>query len=727
MFQSLVRPICTSVVFLFILGCTTSSKNDGIFGLASRPPNYEFVLQNRDSSAEKLNALSASAANQNWWKKYRQGLLNLESSPKIACGLFAELSKDAQFPLKDLALLRAHESCDQTGSLAKIDEAAFKANYKYARDILADVNLKQARKTADKDDDIEALREVARLENIPRKKEKYLLEALELATSLKKTAEVESIQAQLYRTSPRLNPDPSEKELASVAMDHRQHREFDKALAVYESILSDKKASAEDKFQALKSIRMTHKVAQNKNAYIEATTEMVNHSLAEFKKGKKKNQTAVRHLHESYVLLARTLWTEDQNSLALRNLNEAQRQLKGLYPMDEVYFILARMAEEKGDNKKAAEYYEASLNETASSTSIREKVSWSYPWLLYKMKNYETAATQFADYAEKAKEPTDRTRAQFWQARALKNLNKTEESNALLAKLAKEDAIGYYGVLAVRELGQKFAKLSGNEKDFSYSLFQLKDVPPLSALQAEWLMAVGENSFSEKAIDQIADDLKKKNQNDEETWLVIFSSYARANLYLPLFAAFNKLPQEIKDTMISKHPELLFPRTYKELILNAAATEKIAPEFTFSIIRQESAFNPRARSPVDAFGLMQLLPSLGKNLAKGTTIAYTEPEDLFNPEINIPLGTKELSKLLKKYDGQYVLAVSAYNASDSAIRGWLKTRFREDSLEFIEDVPYEETKTYIKLVMRNFVFYKRLNQTEDQVAFPEEWLRLVSK
>jgi soluble lytic murein transglycosylase len=121
------------------------------------------------------------------------------------------------------------------------------------------------------------------------------------------------------------------------------------------------------------------------------------------------------------------------------------------------------------------------------------------------------------------------------------------------------------------------------------------------------------------------------------------------------------------------------------------------------------------------------LPSVAKELARGTDVPYAEAEDLFDPEINVPLGAKEIKSLLSKYDQQYILAVAAYNASGSAIRGWLKTRFRPDALEFIEEVPYDETRAYIKLVLRNYVFYKRLNQSEGPVQFPEEWLRLVSK
>ncbi|MGZ3745427.1 MAG: transglycosylase SLT domain-containing protein, partial [Pseudobdellovibrionaceae bacterium] len=493
---------------------------------------------------------------------------------------------------------------------------------------------------------------------------------------------------------------------------------------LYRKILENPQASEEEKFQSLKNIRMTYKVAQNKNAYIEATTQLVNFTKAQFKTNKK-NPQFIKHLHESYILLVRTLWTEDQLSLALKYLNEAQRQFKGIHPLDEIYFIFGRIAEEKGDLVKAAGYYEASLKEPLSNSSIRERVLWLHPWVLYKMKKYEEAAAKLQEFSQHAKDVSDKMRSAFWRARALKNLNKSEEAKNIFQQIVKDDPIGYYGVVAVRELGQSFSAIKSTEKDFTYSLTNLKEISPASALQTEWLMAVGENTFSEKIIDQLSQTLRQQNRTEEEPWLILLTSYARANLYLPLFAAFNTLPLEVKEKLVQKHPELLFPRNYKDLITQAAQTEQIPPELGFSIIRQESAFNSRARSPVDAFGLMQLLPSIAKELSRGTSVPYKEAEDLYEPEINVPLGTKELKKLLAQYNQQYILAVSAYNASGNAIRGWLKTRFRDDALEFIEEVPYDETRTYIKLVMRNFVLYKRFNQTEGPVLFPEEWLKLT--
>lgn len=717
------KVVCSAIFATAFLGCTTTSIKDTKITPSSLPPSYDFVVQNRDHTLKELEALKTSDDNQTWWKKYRQGLLTLEKNPEQSCAQFTALASEAHFPLRDLALLRAHQTCIDTKDLAKLDPELYKNNYKWSQDVLADVSLKQARKTADKLDDVMALRESARQEVIPKKKEQYLLEALKIAEEIKNEEEIKSVQAQLYKTSPRLKPDLTFKELPAAAMDHRQRREFEKALTIYRKILKDKQASTDDKFQALKNIRMTYKVAQNKNAYIDATTQLVNAAKADFRENKKDTQN-IKRLHESYVLLARTLWTEDRVSLALKYLTEAQRQLKGLHSLDEIYFVLGRMAEEKGDLQKAADYYEASLQEPLSASSIRDRVLWLHPWVLYKMKKYDEAAVRMQENSKKSKDASDKMRSLFWQARALKNNNKPDEAKALLEQLTKEDHIGYYGMLAVRELGQTYNPMKSNEKDFTYSLTSLKEMSPMAALQAEWLMAVGENTFSEKIIDQLAQDLRQKGRGDEDTWLVVLTSYARANLYLPLFAAYNSLPAEVKDKMIQKHPELLFPRNYKDLIQQSAGSEKIAPEFVFSIIRQESAFNPRARSPVDAFGLMQLLPSVGKELSKSSKVSYSEPDDLYDPEVNIPLGARELKNLLSKYDQQYILAVSAYNASGSAIRGWLKTRFRDDSLEFIEEVPYDETRAYIKLVMRNFVFYKRLNQ-DGPVQFPEEWLKLV--
>ena len=128
----------------------------------------------------------------------------------------------------------------------------------------------------------------------------------------------------------------------------------------------------------------------------------------------------------------------------------------------------------------------------------------------------------------------------------------------------------------------------------------------------------------------------------------------------------------------------------------------------FALIRQESAFNRRARSLSDAFGLMQLIPSTARAMAKKMRQSYRGYKDLYNEKKNIILGTAYFKSLLSRYNGSFILAAAAYNAGSTPVRKWRVALDKTRPLDFIENIPYEETRTYIKLVIRNFVIYNKL-------------------
>ncbi len=629
-------------------------------------------------------------------------------------------SKSNAFPLHDLALLRAYEVCPNNEKLTQLPQAVTP----WYRDLYADIKLKEALETPDLKDDLDAYIEKAKLESNKKNKEDYLLKSLLIAQKLELKEQTQQVQTQLYKNSPRLNPAPTFKELSSVAMDYRFHREFDKALGTYKKIISSKEATTDDKFQAFKNIRMTYKVAQRRQDYINASSDLVNWSKKQLKENKKDRRVIVR-FHDTQVLFARTLWTEDQNTQAMKTLNETHKLLRGLYPMDEVYFIMGRMEEEKGNFEKALEYFEASYAQPVSMAGLRDKIAWLKSWNYYKLGKWAEARKSLEQMKETAKEPSDIAKARFWLSRTLKNLNDIPAATSELETLAKEDPLGFYGMLSYRELDRDFPAVKvDSDATMSLSLLGVSDLDPQLRQSIEWLIAVNERSFAEKALNQAADELKKNNVTSESTWLTMSSGYARAGLYLPLFSTIGALQPEVKDQLQKDHPDLLFPQPYGDVVAEASKKSGTPREFIYSIIRQESAFNPEARSPADAFGLMQLLPSVAKQLALQNKLEYKEANDLFIPEINIPLGAFELKTLMKKYNSQYILAVSGYNANDSAIRGWLKTRYRADSVEFIEEVPYEETRAYIKLTMRNYVFYQRLLNPGVSIKFPEDLLKL---
>jgi len=125
-----------------------------------------------------------------------------------------------------------------------------------------------------------------------------------------------------------------------------------------------------------------------------------------------------------------------------------------------------------------------------------------------------------------------------------------------------------------------------------------------------------------------------------------------------------------------------------------------------SLIRQESAFNNKAKSVVGARGLMQLMPATARMFKR-----RLRSNQLYNPKLNINIGVKFLERLVKKYDGDLMLTLSAYNAGMGNVSKWMKRiPFTEDVLLNIELIPFEETKKYVKLIYRNLFFYKYLDQ-----------------
>lgn len=709
--------------FSVLMGCVTISRMDSRIDKRLTPPIPNFLNKWKTASVSELEALEVGVSEDNirWWKTYTLALAKKETAPEASCVGFKQLAQTPEFPLFDLALLRAYEVCGKNEKLAPLPTSVAA----WYSDLFVDIKLKEALESPDLKDDVAAYVEKAKADNNKKKKEDYYLKAIEVAQKIPVADdELSVIQASLYKNSPRLMPEPVLKDFSSVAGDYRFHREFDQALKTYQKIVQAKESSVDDKFQALKNIRQTYKVAQKRTEYIQATADLVNWAKKQLQTNKKDRRTIAR-FHDSQVLFARTLWTEDQTSRAVQVLNETHRLLRNLYPMDEVLFILGRIDEEKGNYVKALEYFEASYRQPVSLAGLRDKIAWLKSWNSYKLEKWQDAKESFEQMKELVKDPSDKARARFWLARSKAKLNDTEGAKQELQDLVKEDPLGYYGVLAVRELNQGFAPLHSGDKELEgLSLLGINELAPQTRLTTEWLIAVDEKPFAEKLLNSAAEDLKKRSITAENTWLAMSSGYARSGLYLPLFATLGTLKPEVKDRLLNDHPDLLFPQAFSDIIASASQKSGTPREFIFSIIRQESAFNPEARSPVDAFGLMQLLPSVAKQLAKENGLEYSEALDLFKPEVNVPLGAFELKTLMKKYKNRFILAVSGYNANDSAIRGWLKTRYRADSVEFIEEVPYEETRAYIKLVMRNYVFYQRLLNPSGETKFPEALLEL---
>ena len=146
------------------------------------------------------------------------------------------------------------------------------------------------------------------------------------------------------------------------------------------------------------------------------------------------------------------------------------------------------------------------------------------------------------------------------------------------------------------------------------------------------------------------------------------------------------------------------------------APRDIDPYIILSLIRQESAFNPSARSRVGARGLMQLMPETAKRI-----IRKLPSQALHNPQTNLKVGIRYFIKLYQKYNKNLIYTLAAYNAGENRVKRWRRQYFKNHSmLHVIEAIPFKETNLYVKLILRNLFFYKLINGHRDDSEAPHK-------
>lgn len=159
--------------------------------------------------------------------------------------------------------------------------------------------------------------------------------------------------------------------------------------------------------------------------------------------------------------------------------------------------------------------------------------------------------------------------------------------------------------------------------------------------------------------------------------------------------------------------EFLYPVKYKCIVLKEAENEKIEPSLVASVILVESKYKIHATSEPGAKGLMQIMPETAKYIQEIRGQEDFKVEDLHDPEENIKIGTWYLAHLLKKYEGNEFLALSAYNAGEGNVDEWKKENAWDNKFSDISKIPFTETKAYVAKVLKVQKKYKELYDEED--------------
>lgn len=153
--------------------------------------------------------------------------------------------------------------------------------------------------------------------------------------------------------------------------------------------------------------------------------------------------------------------------------------------------------------------------------------------------------------------------------------------------------------------------------------------------------------------------------------------------------------------------KFIYPQKYVEYVEKYAQECELDPLLIYSIIKAESNFNEKAKSNSNAIGLMQVMLSTAREMGEKLEIEEITEEKLCEPETNIKIGVKYFKSLLEKY-GNYNLAIIAYNAGMGNLDNWLEQGIIDDEGKDIDNIPFIETKNYVKKILQNYKIYKEI-------------------
>lgn len=709
---------------IFVMSCSTSNTKlpaPGSEGFSQElsPPNVDFSRDISNQDPEELDKQVTLIAEKNsevptmrWWRLYQIARIWQKDNPNLSCLSYRDLANEEKFPLRSLALIRAHQLCGETSS--DLEEVyplkKFDLN-PWIKEQALDLALIRAESKKDRNSLMHLAIEKSKASSLYDEKIKFLQLALTIAKEKSDPRYIREIEARLYRFAPRLNPNPKPENYSAIAYDYRRIRDFDSARRYYEKIINGSE-NIEEIFEALKGIRTSYKLEKKVQEYLNAT-DAIDYYLTEVIK---KHPKYLEQFLEAKSMRIRAHWTEGNVAKAKEILDALIEKYERKMPLGHYYWLRSRI-EEEAKNYPAALSWLGKAFQTKSNREFKEKVQWYQAWILRKLGDYPQAAEILSKLKDNSEELQSRYR--FWFAMTLRKMNRDSEADEELAKIINEDSLGYYSLLAHRELKRPFTAPippEGERLPTAATDASLPYVGKRSQIQFQWLLSVGESELAKEVLKQWGRDFKRHHARPEQ-WKVLFAHYALAEDYLGLYNQLSALNREDRRLFTRANTQLLFPRPYHSFVKNASERFGVTPELIYAIMRQESAFNPRARSPADAFGLLQIIPQVAAKTAPIANVAFKEPTDLYDPQTNITVGSAYIRELWDKYNGQFILTVASYNASEHAIANWVKKRFNGDPLEFIEDIPYSETQDYVKTVLRNLILYKGLE--ENSASFPE--------
>ncbi len=427
---------------------------------------------------------------------------------------------------------------------------------------------------------------------------------------------------------------------------------------------------------------------------------------------------------ERLYLLSETARSTSDEEAVLQTLNEL-RQFGPASPwLEQALLSAGNMYLLKRDYDHAIDYFRE-LQQRFPNGTRASYAHWKASWLAFRQGRTEEARQGFEDQIALYPDSAEIPAALYWRARIAEEEGNPAMARAFYQKLSDRFRNYYYA-----ELGRQRLKALHSAGDVApqdaphYALLDhvsplptagkiTASDPPDDNLRVARARLLSNGGLADMAVRE----LQAAASQLDGAWAPpemarVYQDLGRYDRGIEIMKRTtpNYFAVDLPD-LPRPYWEALFPKAYWPDLRKYSELNGLDPYLVASLIRQESEFNAAAISRANAVGLMQLLPKTGKTVAKQVKLkGYSAPQ-LYTPAVNLELGTRYFKEMVDKYNGQFEYALAAYNAGTDRVGDWLGQGHYRDAQEFVESIPFTETREYVQAILRNANVYRQLYGT----------------
>jgi soluble lytic murein transglycosylase len=358
-------------------------------------------------------------------------------------------------------------------------------------------------------------------------------------------------------------------------------------------------------------------------------------------------------------------------------------------------FLLGDLARDRNDFATAGRYWRDLFRRFPSSAE-GPRAGFLSGLILYSQGRRAEAAAEWDSLFLTGSGKEEALAAGYWAGRARAEIGDTATAHARWHTVISRSRLSYYSRLSYRRLGVRDSSLNAGRDSFPtfralekarerLQLLAAAGLGPELGLEANWLISqAGNDPPTVVAIASLLREYSRATYSAQLGWRALEEGSADSRTY-----------------------RLIFPLMFRDRLVGASLAQRVEPALTAALIRQESLFDSAATSRAGARGLMQVMPAVGRELARSRGNPGWHADSLYQPAVNLELGTVHLAGALRQYR-RLELTLAAYNAGGSRVARWVRFPGSNDGELFVEWIPFPETRTYVRTVLRNLEFYRGL-------------------